>query len=222
MLFLFYLITIDIYHVTTAQDNPFMERGLYSDISITTLRQTVPRAVHLVWTMAPGWTVLNVILISILGILPLAGLYLTKLIVDTVTNGLGTPDISVVFNQVLILILIAAGVALAIAVARSVSELVSEAQSTIVTDGVSDILHAQSLTVDLEYYEEADYYDSLHRAQREAPYRPARIVNGLVQIGQGTHKELLQMNGKYAQLFRTQARQYKVELVDEGSSNEKF
>ncbi len=91
----------------------------------------------------------------------------------------------IVFNQVFILILVAAGVALTIAVARSVSELASEAQSMIVTDGVSDILHAQSLAVDLEYYEETRYYDTLHRAQQEAPFRPTRIVNGLVQIGQG-------------------------------------
>ncbi|MDD1778646.1 MAG: ABC transporter ATP-binding protein, partial [Candidatus Helarchaeota archaeon] len=161
-----------------------MPEGLYSDISFYTLKQTLPRALHLVWDMAPGWTVVNIILVIVLGLLPLAGLYLTKLIVDTVTAGLASPTISVVFNQVFILILVAAGVALTIAVARSFSELASEAQSIIVTDGVSDILHAQSLAVDLEYYEDTSYYDTLHRAQREAPYRPGRIVKGLVQMGQ--------------------------------------
>ena len=162
-----------------------MAEGLYSDISLSALKQTLPRALSLVWDMAPGWTVVNIILVIVLGLLPLAGLYLTKLIVDTVTAGLGAPEIAVIFNQVVILILLAAGVALILAVARSVSELASEAQSMIVTDGVSDILHAQSLAVDLEYYEETSYYDTLHRAQQEAPYRPARIVNGLVQMGQG-------------------------------------
>lgn len=49
---------------------------------------------------------------------------------------------------------------------------------------MSDVLHAKSVEMDLGYYESAQYYDTLHRAQREAPYRPTHVVNGVVQIGQ--------------------------------------
>jgi ATP-binding cassette subfamily B protein len=38
--------------------------------------------------------------------------------------------------------------------------------------------------VDLEYYEDARYQDTLHRAQHEAPYRPKYILNSLLQFGQ--------------------------------------
>jgi ATP-binding cassette subfamily B protein len=75
-------------------------------------------------------------------------------------------------------------VALLVALARLASEYVTEAQSLQVTDSVAEILHAQSVAVDLAYYEDPAYYDTLHRAQGEAPYRPARIVSGLVQIAQ--------------------------------------
>ncbi|MGA9350204.1 MAG: ABC transporter ATP-binding protein, partial [Anaerolineae bacterium] len=34
------------------------------------------------------------------------------------------------------------------------------------------------------YYESPQYYDTLHRAQQEAPFRPTRILNGLVQVAQ--------------------------------------
>jgi len=153
-------------------------------LKISTFRHTLLRALRLVWTMAPGWTAINVLLVVILGILPIAALFLTKLIVDSVTAGLATPEPAAAFPQVLLYIVIAAVIALVLALARSLSELSSEAQSMIVTDGVSDILHAQSITVDLEYYEDTSYYDTLHRAQEEAPYRPTRIVNGLVQMGQ--------------------------------------
>jgi ATP-binding cassette subfamily B protein len=54
----------------------------------------------------------------------------------------------------------------------------------VVTDHISDIIHAKSIEVDLEYYENSRYYDVLHRAQQEAPYRPTKIVNDLVSIGQ--------------------------------------
>jgi ATP-binding cassette subfamily B protein len=70
------------------------------------------------------------------------------------------------------------------ALIRSITGLVSEAQSQVITDHMNDVLHAKSVEVDLEYYESSRYYDTLHRAQREAPFRPTRIVNGLAQIGQ--------------------------------------
>jgi len=61
---------------------------------------------------------------------------------------------------------------------------VSEAQGAIVTDYVSDILHRKSVEADLDYYENPQYYDTLHRAQQEAPWRPVHIVNALVQVAQ--------------------------------------
>lgn len=161
-----------------------MGKALFSTISIADLIGTLPRALRLVWTMAPGWTAINLVLVALLGILPLATLYLTKLIVDSVTAGLATPEPAAAFPHVMLYILIAAVIALVLALARSLSELASEAQSMTVTDGVSDILHAQSIAVDLAYYEDAGNYDTLHRAQEESPYRPTRIVNGLVRIGQ--------------------------------------
>jgi ATP-binding cassette subfamily B protein len=48
-----------------------------------------------------------------------------------------------------------------------------------------DVIHARSIAVDLDYYENPRYQDTLHRAQQDAPYRPTRMVNGLMQLGQG-------------------------------------
>jgi ATP-binding cassette subfamily B protein len=46
------------------------------------------------------------------------------------------------------------------------------------------LIHAQSIAVDLEYYEDSSYYDTLHLAQQEAPYRPTQIINSLIQVAQ--------------------------------------
>lgn len=161
-----------------------MVKKSFPALSFSTLKETLPRAVKLVWRMAPGWTAINVFLVAILGVLPIVALYLTKLIVDAVTKGLAMPDPAASFSQVLVYLVVAAIIAILLALIRSLSALTSQAQSMIVTDGVSDILHAQSITVDLAYYEDTSYYDTLHRAQREAPYRPTRIVNGLILMGQ--------------------------------------
>ena len=126
----------------------------------------------------------SVILIVVQGTLPLLSLYLMKLVVDAVATGLGDTDKRVAFGQVALFIGLMAAVALLSALCRSIAGLVREAQAQVVTDHMQDILHAKSIEVDLEYYENSQYYDTLHRAQREAPSRPTRIVSGLVQVGQ--------------------------------------
>lgn len=144
------------------------------------------RALRLVWRTAPGWTLVNGLLVFVQGLLPLAALYLMKRIVDAVTESIAAPDKTTAFQGASVWILLAAGVALLNALARSLGEYASEAQSLQVTDAVADLLHAQSIAVDLEYYEDPGYYDTLHRAQKEAPFRPTRIVNGLIQTAQNS------------------------------------
>lgn len=111
-------------------------------------------------------------------------LYLMKLIVDAVAAGLASPDKGVAFRQVMLLVVLMGAATLVASLFRSIGGLVGEAQAQAVTDHMNDVLHSKSVDVDLEYYESARYYDTLHRAQREAPYRPTHLVNGLAQIGQ--------------------------------------
>ena len=142
------------------------------------------RTLRLVWHIAPGWTAAQIALAIVQGLLPLVALYLYRDIVNAVIRGASEADKAGAFHHAGMLILLAGLTGLAMALARSVTTLVSEAQSQVVTDHISDIIHSKSVAVDLEYYENSRYYDVLHRAQQEAPYRPTRIVNDLVTVGQ--------------------------------------
>jgi ATP-binding cassette subfamily B protein len=142
------------------------------------------RAVSLVWRNTRGLTIAAFALLLLQGILPLVSLYLMKLIVDAVTFGITAPDKSRAFGHVALLVGLAGLAGLVGALCNSASNLINEAQSQVITDRVSDILHAKSVEIDLEYYENPKYFDTLHLAQQEAPSRPTRIVNGLVQVGQ--------------------------------------
>jgi ATP-binding cassette subfamily B protein len=152
------------------------------------LRHTLrlDRAVRFVWQAGPGWTIASLALVIIQGTLPLLTLYLIKLIVDAVTFALAAPDRIAAFGQVALFIGLAAAVVLFNALLQLIAGLVREAQSLTVTDHMYDILHAKSIDVDLEYYENPQYFDTLHRAQQEAPYRPTHILNGLVRVGQNS------------------------------------
>lgn len=120
------------------------------------------------------------------GVLPLAALYLMKLIVDAVTEAVGSPDPAAAFSRVLIFIILAGGVALLQASLQAVSGLIQEGLSLTVSDRMYDRMHAKSIEVDLDYYENPQYFDTLHRAQREGPNRPTQIVNTLMQLGQNS------------------------------------
>jgi ATP-binding cassette subfamily B protein len=142
------------------------------------------RAFRLVWSSAPGWATVNLALTVVQGLLPLAGLYLMKRLVDSLQAGIAASGGSSSFRPVLVWVILAAAVALLTALARSLSDVAGQAQSLVLTDKVTDVLHSQSVAVDLEYYENPLYHDTLQRAQGDAAQRPVSIVNRLVQIGQ--------------------------------------
>lgn len=157
---------------------------------LRTLQEKFRRAVRLdmalrfVWRSAPGWTIANAVLVLVQGPLPLLSLYLMKLTIDTVTDNLAAADTAGAFREAAVFVLLMGVVSLASSLIGQLAGLIQQAQSLTVTDYMHEIIHAKSIAVDLEYYENPDYYDTLQRAQREATYRPLRIVRGLLQLGQ--------------------------------------
>lgn len=139
------------------------------------------RVLKLVWISSRSWTIASIFLILINGVLPLANIYLIKIVVDTINDAINAP-VSLqhdVYVKAAVFIGMMGAVTILTAFCRAVSELVDTAQAQCVTDAVHDILHSKSLAVDLEYYETPDYYDQLHLAQKEAPFRPMRILSNL-------------------------------------------
>jgi ATP-binding cassette subfamily B protein len=142
------------------------------------------RAVGLVWRSSPAWTLASGGLLLVQGVLPLASLYLVKLVVDAVAAGLAAPGATGSFSRVAVLIGWAAAVAILGALCRALGGLVNEAHTQVVADTMFGLLHAKSVAVDFAYYEDPRYHDTLHRAQQDASFRPARITSGLLQVAQ--------------------------------------
>ena len=141
----------------------------------------IDRAFLLVWKASRNWTLLSILLTLIQGVIPLLTLYVLKLLVDTVTLAIGSDDHSEGIRQAVYLILATAAIAILQAGLRQFGGYVAEAQAAEVTDYVAGRIHEKSIGLDLSYYENPRYYDTLHRAQQEGPHRPTKIVNGLTQ-----------------------------------------
>jgi len=166
------------------------------------------RAFGLVWESAPGWTAASLALVTAQGLLPLASLYLMKLLVDALAAAFGAglaslgaagpaagamPGAGGVVSvatasagPVLAILAVAASVAVLEVVCRSLAAFVTEAQTETVTDHLADIIHAKSAALELSYFEDPHYYDMLHRAQEEAGWRPTYLVNSMLQAAQAS------------------------------------
>jgi len=118
------------------------------------------------------------------GLLPLATLYLTKLTVDAVASSIQAPEKQASFYHILLLVGLT-GMAMLLSTGCSqIATIIREHQSQQVTDHVMDVIHRQSTALDLAYYEDPRYHDTLYRAQREGSFRPIHIVLSLAQLFQ--------------------------------------
>ncbi len=155
------------------------ERNTGRLFDLSPLRQ----GLALVWQSGRGWTALQILLLVLASVVPLVALYLTKEVIDTVAHALGGGPRDL--GRLTLLLALAGAVAVAAAGLRLLSALVTEVQGAKLSDRVQEVLHEKSVLVDLEFYENAEYHDTMHRAQAEAPYRPAAIVASCAQVMQG-------------------------------------
>jgi ATP-binding cassette, subfamily B, bacterial len=144
------------------------------------------RALKIVWEAAPGLTIASVVLLLVSGLLPVIALYLLKVMLDTITVALQAADPQAAFQQVATAIALAGGIALVTILVRSVYSVVGAAHSRLVVDHLFQKLHERATSIDLEFYENAEYYDLFFRVKSEASHRLIVVLNattGVVQSG---------------------------------------
>jgi ATP-binding cassette subfamily B protein len=139
----------------------------------------VRRAFRLVWEAHRLSTALMVVWTIVGGLLPLAQAYIAKLIVDGVVASLqaqatpieGMRSVAPFLLAELALVVLQAGVAQA----RSLTEHILHARLNLT---INTRIIRKSLDLDLAYFENAEYYDKLQNARREADWRGLQIMNG--------------------------------------------
>jgi ATP-binding cassette subfamily B protein len=145
----------------------------------------IPRTVALVWQAAGGWLVAWTALLILQGILPVVVVYLTRALVNRLASWV-TQSSPADFGYALPVLLGLVGVLILSELLSSAAGYVRTIQAERLKDRISDLVHAQSASVDLAFYEWPEFHDHLHRAQSEAAYRPVMLLDslgGLLQHG---------------------------------------
>lgn len=134
------------------------------------------RAIKIVWESGRRWT-FSLWMLSILqSVLPVLRLYVMKLLLDAISQGYADKTLTN-FKTVIPLIVAMGAINISGALMSGASRLVNELQSQRVSDYMFEIMHDQAAAVDLEYYENAEYYDILERARSEGSNVPLKLSN---------------------------------------------
>ncbi len=139
----------------------------------------LPQTLRLVWAAARGWTVAWIVLLVIQGGLPVSTVYLTRLLVDRLMELMGSGGGWDALWPALLPVVAMSGVMLLTVLLRSGAGYIRSAQSELLKDYISGLIHDKSAAADLAFYEQPDCFDHLHRARAEASYRPVALLESL-------------------------------------------
>lgn len=148
---------------------------------ILSLLGNTPRLVQLVWLAAPVWLLLSIGLTLVSALVPVAQLYISKLIIDQVVAILasGIPRFT---SYLTLLVVIGFGLLLLREVLAQLSSFVSRVLSDQFLLHANVQLLQQAMRLDLAHYESADFHDVLNRAQQSGSNYPLRVVDLLSRL----------------------------------------
>ncbi|MEM9808621.1 MAG: ABC transporter ATP-binding protein, partial [Cyanobacteria bacterium P01_D01_bin.56] len=154
-------------------------RRYYTEI--LSLLGNTPRLIQLVWEAAPGWLLLRIGGTLVGALIPVAQLYIGKLVVDQVVVILasGVPA----FTPYLLLLV---GVGFGLLLLQEVLSQFNMLVNRILNDQF--LLHAnvqllqQAMRLDLAHYESSEFHDVLNRAQQSGSNYPVRVVELLARL----------------------------------------
>jgi ABC-type multidrug transport system fused ATPase/permease subunit len=144
-----------------------------------------PRTARLVWDSSRGFAI--VLIASLLGasFVPAATAWVGKLIVDAVVSASKSGE-SVVQARVLKLV----GLELALMVLSTVlgrmQALLRQLLGASLGNHVNTLILQKALTLEMRHFEDADFYDKMQNARREASSRPLSMVLQIVTMVQST------------------------------------
>ena len=120
---------------------------------------------------------LRLLYVVLQSVLPLVNLYLLKLLIDAVERGVAGGEV-----HYMPYLLGMVSVFLVNRVVSALNGVNNDVLSQRLTDYMSDIMQRQSARLDMAYYDNPDYHDTMHRAQQEASFRPLQIMNNFMAL----------------------------------------
>ncbi len=140
----------------------------------------------LVWKTHPLFTLFLTFITILQGILPLATIWVGKLIIDEIVRLISLAD---PLSQIRTLLSFVALELFLVVLGRFLSfahTVIQQILGQLLANRVQMTILQKAVTLDLASYEDSEYYDKLQRAQQEAGFRPLSLLMDFFQLIQNS------------------------------------
>lgn len=151
---------------------------------ITVKLSYASRVFGLIWGGAGGFLAAWAAILLVSGLVPVGVVYLTKPLVDSLQAAIGQGATRATLEPIVFTALAMGGLLLLAELLKVAQQWISTAQSELVQDHVSDLLHAKASAVDLSFFETPDFYDRLYRVRFDAASRPLALLESFGGLAQ--------------------------------------
>lgn len=137
------------------------------------------RIIRLIWSVSPKWTIISLCFIILETAFLFASLYVLKLLIDAVSKD-GSGGIR--HGDIVFYLILSGITGILYFMIKAVSAYLTEIQAAHVSEFVNDKIHEKSVSLELSYYEDSDYFDILKRAMEAGVQRPSQVIVSLFNI----------------------------------------
>ena len=136
---------------------------------------SLPRVLGLVWSTDKPLTLGMGLLSVVRGFIPAISVYITKEVIDSVVNAIRST--SHVTTMVWVFVGLQLVVNLLNQLFSTLSNIVQQLLQEKVSNRVQLLVLEKANTLDLSFFEDAEFYDKLRRASEEATYKPVQMIS---------------------------------------------
>ncbi|OKH32530.1 multidrug ABC transporter ATP-binding protein [Calothrix sp. HK-06] len=154
--------------------------------SANTILSHLTKTLKLVWSASSWWTIAWVVMLVVQGVLPAISITLIRQVVDNLVAVSGGGISSATINKLLTPIGLMVGVMLIGEFFNSAGEWIRTAQSELVSDQITGLIHKQSAALDYSFYEYSEYNDKLNRAREGATGRSLGLLQSMGSLVQNS------------------------------------
>ncbi|NLE93007.1 MAG: ABC transporter ATP-binding protein [Chloroflexi bacterium] len=154
--------------------------------NLETLRNT-PEAFRLVWAASRMNTLISFGLTPITALLPAAQSWVGKMIVDSILGAINqSADVNTGLRMVLPYVAMEFGLLLLGTVLNSIKFLSNSILQSHLTNHINTLIIKKAISLDLQFFEDPVFYDTMQNARRRADASALAIMNSILQIVQQT------------------------------------
>jgi ATP-binding cassette subfamily B protein len=142
----------------------------------------LPRAFGLVWSAHKGFTVCLALMAVVGGVFPTATAWITKLLIDAVVTATSVGGRAAEVHRVIVLVAMQLALLLGSALLQVTQSIVQQGLQELTGIRVQLTIMQHANRLDLAFFEDPKFYDTLQQAQSEASYRPIGMVQQLLSL----------------------------------------